>query len=469
MAQEGASLGTYDWDIARNRISWSPKMFELYGLPDGPDGPGRPPAPEALLTAWRERLHPEDRDRCEAELRQLIEGGTSRLVEMSFRVIHPETGLRWIEGRGQVLRDAAGRALRLTGVNFDVTERRAAEAARERAAMMLGMSIEVAAIGTWEYDPEADRVTASARTLAMFGLPEDAASLPKRAWLDLIHPSDRDAVREALLTIGEEGAETAQVFRLAGAGGAPRWISARGRMVRPANGHPRLIGAMTDITETKRREHDREAALEHRQTLLAELNHRMKNNLHLILSMLRLEATRSDRPEAFGAATERIAAVADLHAQLGFAEGAGRVGFGDYLEDLATKLRHSVLSGTDIRLDCEAARVDLALDRAVPLGLVVNELVTNAIKYAFPTGRGRIGLRLEQTAQDELLVVVEDDGCGPDAPGDAPGDAVERGAPCGGSGLGSRLVTGLCEQIGARIESRALPGLRHEIRLPLRD
>jgi PAS domain S-box-containing protein len=450
-AQEAAALGVYDWDIIGGRIDWSPQMYRLYGLDPASETCSDP---LGLIAAWAGRLHPDDRPRCERELRQSIEGDAEQLA-MAFRAIHPEQGLRWIEGRGRIMRDARGRALRLTGVNFDVTERHAREAARERSAMMLGMSVEVAAIGTWEYDPDTRQVTASARTDALFGLTHLGGPRPLRDYVERVHPEDRDALQISLTGPIADGEETSRLYRLLREDGPPVWVSTRGRMVRLSDGSRRLIGAMTDVTAAQQKAAAREAALEHRQTLLAELNHRMKNNLHLILSMLRLEANRAERPEGIVAATERIEAVADLHAQLGFDEEAGRVGFAAYLEDLAARLRRSVLQGTRIELDCRVEPVELELDMAVPLGLVVNELITNAIKYAFPEGRGRIGVTLRRAKDGSVLVTVEDDGHGPGETREAPS-----------SGLGSRLVAGLCAQIGATIDSRSLPGMRHEIRLP---
>ncbi|WP_282026573.1 PAS domain-containing protein [Limimaricola cinnabarinus] len=457
LAQEGAALGLYDWDMTAGRVTWSEQMFRLYGL--SPDL-GAQGDPDTLIAAWMGQLHPEDRARCAADLRECLDSDEMERLTMSFRVMHPETGLRWIEGRGRLARDAQGRTVRLTGVNFDTTEQHRREEARARAAMLLRMSADLADLGSWELDPATRKITACPRAAALFGLPEDEAPWPLAAVLARLHPEDREAMRAQLRAVLEEDAETAGVYRVRDAEGQTRWLSTRGRMVRLFDGSTRLIGALTDVTAERQREAEREAELERRRILLSELNHRMKNNLHLILSMLRLEANRSGRPECFEAATKRIEAVADLHAQLGFGEDAGRLRFDAYLEEMAEKLRRSALEGTDIALDCITVPVDLDLGRAVPLGLVVNELVTNALKYAFPANRGRIGLRLETAQDGAIRVIVSDDGIGP---GDGAGD--DAGAEPA-SGLGAGLVTGLCAQIGARIESRSLPGMRHEIHLP---
>ncbi|PSK87738.1 PAS domain S-box-containing protein [Limimaricola soesokkakensis] len=411
--------------------------------------------------ALGQMIHPEDLPAMQARYAEAV--STMSRLDCEGRLVLPDGEGRWIRSLSQP-RPRADGALIWDGVMLDITEQREREAALERSAMMLGMSIEIAAIGTWEFDPETGLIAASARAQAMFQLSENEVPRPFEDYLDRVHPEDRAAVCEGMRDARVEGAEMAQVYRLAAPDGPQRWVSMRGRMVRLADGGRRLIGAITDITETKRHEAEREAALTHRQTLLSELNHRMKNNLHLILSMLRLEAGRFQGPASFAAAIERIEAVAALHAQLGFSEGAGRVSFCGYLEDLAAKLRRSLLEGTGIRLDCTAEPLDLDLDLAVPLGIVINELVTNAIKHAFPQGAGLIRLGLTRKADGGLLVVVEDDGYGPERV--APDIPETTSCPGSGSGMGSRLVAGLCAQIGARIESHSLPGMRHEIHLP---
>ena len=123
LAQEAASVGTYDWDVDENAISWSPEMFRLYGI--DPET-----APERIYAAWLERIHPEDRERADLETSEFVDHADQLTIE--FRIILPDDDIRWIQGRGRVIRDSEGRPLRMIGVNFDVTEqRRTEEALRE--------------------------------------------------------------------------------------------------------------------------------------------------------------------------------------------------------------------------------------------------------------------------------------------------------------------------------------------------
>ncbi len=453
LAQDGASVGSWDWDLTDGATSWSPQMYALYGLDPVSAGPDH-------FAAWSTRLHPEDRDRAEQEARAIPDGPTR--FGFSFRILHPETGLRWIESRGQVSHDRSGRPARVVGVNIDVTDQRRRDGERDRAALMLRMSMDVTGIGTWEFDPATRQVVGSSVTNTLFGLPEDGRMRPVAEYQDRVHPDDIDFVRaDIAASVSRGGGETERTYRVIGADDTVRWVTSKGAHVRLADGSDRLIGAMFDITERKRIEDEREAALQHQQTLLQELNHRVKNNLQLILSMLRLQASRAGiAGPVFASTLKRVEAIGDLHGQLSFASGTGLVDFGGYIHGLAEKTRSSILADTPIRLECRVTRCDIDIDRAVPLGMVVNELVTNAIKYAFdPETGGTITLTLERREDGLLRVGVADDGRGlPE-----PGDPAHRG------GLGTGLVQALTRQIGARLERLDGPGVGYLIELPLDD
>lgn len=120
LAQEGAMVGTFDWDIQSDTLIISPQMFTLYGLAPGLEG-------DALQSAWRARVHPEDIARLDAEIATLLEKADRTHLE--FRILHPETGERFIRSNGQIHRGPDGTPLRMVGINFDITATRQTEQA----------------------------------------------------------------------------------------------------------------------------------------------------------------------------------------------------------------------------------------------------------------------------------------------------------------------------------------------------
>jgi len=188
--------------------------------------------------------------------------------------------------------------------------------------------------------------------------------------------------------------------------------------------------------------------LELKNSLFAEVNHRVKNNLMVAQSILGLgEEAVEERPETaletLRSAQDRLRSMSLLHEQLYKRSSLAATDFGAYLRDLVEALDESYRGERQIATTVEApADLSLSLNRSVPLGLIVSELVTNAYKYAFPDGRqGRIRLAAAPDERGGLRIVVEDDGigCGPRGKGESPP----------GSGFGLGLVELLAQQVEA--------------------
>jgi two-component sensor histidine kinase len=164
--------------------------------------------------------------------------------------------------------------------------------------------------------------------------------------------------------------------------------------------------------------------------------------------------------EQFRKAIDRVQAVGDIHARLYQGEQLGRIEFDEYLKDLCGRLRDSMLDGKSIVLNVEAEPVVLDIDRAIPLGLIVNELITNSIKHAFPNGaKGTITVHLTNGGEGETLrLAIGDDGQG-----------VIRKNGSDREGLGIRLVEGLMQQVGGKLKLKEEPGARYEIVIPAGD
>jgi len=122
LAHQAARLGTFDWNIQTDQVVWSREEEALYGLPPGGFG--------GQYASWRQAVHPEDRGRAEQAVRDAARTGAD--LDTEFRVVWPDGSVRWMVARARVLRDSAGRPLRMIGVNEDITERKLAEAERAR-------------------------------------------------------------------------------------------------------------------------------------------------------------------------------------------------------------------------------------------------------------------------------------------------------------------------------------------------
>jgi PAS domain S-box-containing protein len=211
----------------------------------------------------------------------------------------------------------------------------------------------------------------------------------------------------------------------------------------------RLAQFFLDITTQKL------ADLRQKQ-MLAELNHRVKNNLTVVASVLRMQAGHG-HPEVRDQllkAVGRVHSIAEIYRSLSESHHNGIVNFGRYLKELCDALAESLLDDTDrIRLSVEAVDAEIPIDTAVPLGMVVNELVTNAVKHAYPPPeQGEISVRFE-TDDAGCKLEIGDRGAG------LPHDPAAKSP-----GLGMRLVNTLVRQAGGDLETRHHPGVTYTIR-----
>ncbi len=447
LAIGAAGMFFWDWDLATDAVEWSAGLEAVCGMAPGSFG--------GTLAAFRALVHPDDLPRVEAEIARALAGKAA--FDTEFRMRRADGGLCWVGARGTVLRDAAGRPVRMIGIDRDITRRRLAEETLRANEERLRLAQEAAQLGMWEYHPLSQRSVLSAGYREIHGLDEaQATGLDLDGWLALVHPEDRErmsALTLGMLTAGKLDTE----FRILRADtGELRWVHSRAALFQGEEG-PVLRGIIQDVTARRLAQATLEAAVETRGLLIREADHRIKNSLQLVAALLRAQETRTTEPEvrrALRAAFARVMAIGECHRSLYQSADLRTIDLSLVLADLA---RHAGALATTLTVRCDLpTSLPLDAERAIPLGLLVNELATNAVKHAYPAGQpGLVTLRAEAGPQ-EIMVSVADAGAG------LPPDDTRA------CGLGATLVQALGRQIGARIETRSTPdgGTLVCIRLP---
>lgn len=209
-----------------------------------------------------------------------------------------------------------------------------------------------------------------------------------------------------------------------------------------------IVCTFNDITERRRIENALQTSLAEKTGLLNEVHHRVKNNLQVITSLLRLEAGRSDHVDTKTVLDEmqaRIRAMALLHESL-YRKGIfASIDLGTYLKQVVTQAFRAQLSRAGVvRLQLDLASVQVSLDQAMPCGLLVNELISNCFKHAFPddySGELKVALQLVE-GSDQVHLLVSDNGRG------LPADFAEKIE----NSLGLQLVSDLARQLGGKLE-----------------
>ena len=282
----------------------------------------------------------------------------------------------------------------------------------------------------------------------------------KPFWAGVLHPQDQLAFLRFLLDLSRPGGTGQIEFRLRTRTGADHWIRAVGGL-EPAISPSWVVGFLFDIQAHKRAEEDAlRASLKEKDLLLREIQHRVKNNLQVVSSLLRLQASTQTDPavrQALQEAQERVQAIALVHQKLKHSPDFTQVDLPDYVRTLAERLVRSYASvPTLIQLQIQVGSVEVGPDVPVPLGLILNELVANALQHAFPPGQGgALDIRLDCDERGWVRLRVADSGQGlPE------GVALDKG------GLGFQMVLALTEQLGGTLQLERRKGAAFLLSFP---
>lgn len=235
-----------------------------------------------------------------------------------------------------------------------------------------------------------------------------------QSWLDSIHPEDRDRI---LANLGKStaGGSFSEEYRIIRPNGALRWIYERTSPIfNPTSQLIRHVGIAEDITERKQAEISLQASLQEKVLLLREIHHRVKNNLQIVSSLLELQAGKTSDPYACSVlqeSQERIYAIALVHEHLYKSPNLSQVNFSNYAQSLVEQVFFT-WGRPNLKLHLALEPMIINLETAFPSGLLLNELVSNALKHAFPDQQaGDIWVEFKQVGEGFSLV-VKDNGVG---------------------------------------------------------
>jgi PAS domain S-box-containing protein len=274
---------------------------------------------------------------------------------------------------------------------------------------------------------------------------------------ELIHPDDREKVRQTIKKSSNATEELRVESRLKTAEGKYIWIETTGKPVVDENGFRGFIYSGRDITEQKKSAEYIKKSLEEKEALLREIHHRVNNNLQVISSLLSLQSDNVRDPrdhELFVESQNRVRSMAMIHEKLYQSDKFNSINFRDYLKTLINRLIYEYsqdLGHIDLELDIE--NVELNIETSVPCGLIINELVSNSLKHAFPQGRnGKIIVKFHKM-KDKYVLMVGDNGIGP----------LEKSVLESSKKLGFNLVKSLIKQLDASLEILESEGTLYRI------
>lgn len=310
----------------------------------------------------------------------------------------------------------------------------------------LRIALHAADLASWEYEPETDLWRRSGAVDVMFGFEAGEGGPVAAPFFAKMHPDDLKRVRETVVSVLSSPDHTVMNFdyRIIDSG-TVRHVASRGEVLRTSTGKVRMIGVLMDVTADREREAALSSALEEKSQLvaqkdllLAEVNHRVKNSLQLVVSTLRLQARRVEDPkvaEAFDRAISRVHAIISVHEGLYRDRNSLAVNMTEHL----TKLCRDIASAEGDRIEIEVDEVALATERAIPVSVIVSELIYDLRRHR--VGNDRIQVALKRSSSDQCVLSVTADGISSLS-----------------SELSERLIASMAAQIDGTISGGSGPG-----------
>lgn len=341
----------------------------------------------------------------------------------------------------------------------DITERKRAENALSESETRFRQMAENIANVFWLASPEGNKLLyVSPAYEKIWGRPIATKNGEPLFWLETVYPEDRAVVEEAIAK-QLKGESTSNEYRIIRPDGSMRWIWARGFPIKDEFGKLyRIAGIAEDVSDRKIAEGQIQASLHQKEVLIKEIHHRVKNNMQVISSLLELQAQYLDDPQTIALFREsqiRIRSMALIHEQLYQSLYLDKIDFAKYIKDLATNLFQFFGNHSNaIELKLNVAESSLNIETAIPCGLIVNELVSNSLKYAFTQGMsGLISIELFRNEEMKYDLIVSDNGVG------LPNNFKIENATT----LGLRLVRMLTRQLKGILEIDTEQGTRFKL------
>jgi PAS domain S-box-containing protein len=371
-------VGSYAYDVNAEKLQVSEGYAALHGLPEG--------TTEIALGEWQARVHPEDLDRVEGVHNQAV-ADKRRDYSVEYRIVRSNGEVRWTERRCSIVYDGDARPQRVVGVSIDITQRKQAETLIKEGKSRLADALTAGQVIAFEWSAVPNLIQRSDNAIDILGRNDQDAWVGSRQndFLIHVHPDDRASLETRIRELCPRSPSYAVTFRYVRPDSRTVWLEETARGEFDTTGKlSRVKGLTRDITERKRAE-------ERQCTLIAELDHRVKNTLATVNAVISQTRQGSRSVADFATALEgRLRSMAATHELLSARRWSGISLANLVSHELApyANRNNTEINGPYVALRPEAGQA---------MAMVIHELATNAAKYgALSTRKGRVSIRWDR-------------------------------------------------------------------------
>jgi PAS domain S-box-containing protein len=442
IAMDMAKLVYWEYDVKVDMYTFDDQFYALYGTNVKKEGKTQMSSNE-----YAEKFIPiEESSIVGIELQKALETDDPNYFgQVEHTIKKADNEKRFITVHYWIIKDNDGNTIKVCGVNQDITERKNVEIALKESEKKYRDLAELLPQPVFESDLKGNITFINRVGLPIFGYSQEDLDNGLNI-IQIIAPQDRERAIENNQKILNMEKLTFGEFTATKKDGTFFPVIVHSNPIIQENKIIGLRGVVVDITELKNAENKIKASLKDKEVLLKEVHHRVKNNMQIISSLLNLQIQYVDDEGAVNVLKEsqnRVKSMAMIHEKLYMSNDLTKINFVDYIESLVSNLFYSYnINNGHIKPVLEIDEINLNMETAVPCGLIISELVSNSLKYAFPNRKqGEIAVSLK--SEDNFYkLIVRDNGIG--LPEDIELDNAKT--------LGLKLVNILTGQIDGEIE-----------------
>lgn len=446
---EQSLAGYWDWDIPSGNEYLSPTFKKMFGYDDH----------EIANSAdsWQALIFADDLPKVRENFERHIQSGGKIPYYNEVRYHHKDGSTVWVICTGKVIVwDDAGKPVRMIGCHIDITQRKLMEESLREREEKYKFALEGSNLGEWDWNYRTGQVTRNARWAEMLGYTPEEIEGTLQKGEELRHPDDIELIQKAVQDHLSGLTDHYSIeYRMRTKSGNYKWIHDCGKiMVRDEAGLPlRLCGTHADIDAEKRARETIDALLKEKDILLKEVHHRIKNSMNTVCSLLSLQENLIEDAGARMAlkdAGNRIRSVSLLYDKLYKNDDCIELSLQGYLSPLVDDIIANFPNSNIVEIRKNIQDVPMDTRRLQSVGIILNELITDMMKYAFKgRAKGLICISAQKT-EGRIQFVIEDDGVG------IPQDIDFQQSP----GFGLQLVFALIQQLDGTIGIERNKGTR---------